>query len=164
MKRMTLILVLGFLWLTVCHANESANIAIARSMVDAINDRDLSALDEIIAPDVVRKSAATAGVTVNSLSEFKEFLESDFMAVPDSVMNIDIIFGNDLFVAMRVIYSGTQTGQMGPFPPSNMHFELPFIGILKFEGGKISEIWVEWDNMYVLGQLGHLSQPEENPH
>ncbi|MGD8359205.1 MAG: ester cyclase [Lysobacterales bacterium] len=162
MNRMILILVLGCLWFPVCHANESENIAIARSMVDAINDRDLSALDEIVAPDVVRKSAATAGVAVNSLREFKAYLESDFMAVPDSVMNIDIIFGNDRFVAMRVIYSGTQTGPMGTLPPSNKQFELPFIGILKFKGGKISEIWVEWDNVYVLRQLGHLSQPDEN--
>ena len=51
---------------------------------------------------------------------------------------------------------------MGPFPPSNKQFELPFIGILKFKDDKISEIWVEWDNMYVLSQLGHLSKSEEN--
>jgi predicted ester cyclase len=158
---MILILVLGCLWFPACHANESVNIAIAQSMVDAINGRDLSALDEIVAPNVVRKSAATAGVTINNLNEFKAFLESDFLAVPDSVMKIDVIFGNDQFVALRAVYSGTQTGQMGPFPPSDKYFELPFVGILKFQDGKISEIWVEWDNVYALTQMGHLSQPEE---
>jgi steroid delta-isomerase-like uncharacterized protein len=128
-------------------------------MVNAINERNLDALDALVAPDVVRKSAATAGVTVNSLDDFKQFLRGDFATVPDSVMTINIIFGNDQFVAMRVIYSGTQQGQMGPFPPSGKHFDLPFIGILKLKNDKISEIWVEWDNVHALTQLGYFGQP-----
>jgi steroid delta-isomerase-like uncharacterized protein len=156
------IVFVALIWLSPCDASEDENIAIAKAMVAAINDRDLDALDGLVAPNVVRKSAATAGVTINSLDDFKEFLENDFSAVPDSVMKIDIIFGNDQFVAMRTIYAGTQNGQMGPFPPSGKYFELPFIGILKLENGKISEIWVEWDNVYALSQLGHFD-PAEKP-
>jgi hypothetical protein len=39
---------------------------------------------------------------------------------------------------------------------------LPFIGILRIEDGKVAEIWVEWDNLYALAQLGHLEPPTEN--
>jgi predicted ester cyclase len=116
-------------------------------------------LDRLIAPNIARHSAATAGISVTNLEEFKTFLRTDFAAVPDSVMKIDIIFGNDEFVAMRAIYLGTQTGAMGPFPASGKRVELPFIGILRFTNGKISEMWVEWDNVYSLTQLGHLSPP-----
>jgi steroid delta-isomerase-like uncharacterized protein len=161
MKRLLALLALGFVWFPPCHAGESQNIAVAMAMVEAINQRNLDRLDQLVAPDVVRKSAATAGITVNSLDDFKAFLESDFSTVPDSVMKIDLIFGNDQFVAMRAIYSGTQKGQMGPFPPSGKYFELPFIGILRLENGMISEIWVEWDNIYALNQLGHFQQPKE---
>jgi len=161
MNRAFLAVIAGFLWLTPVHADQAENIAVATAMVDAINDRNLDALDNLIAPNVVRKSAATAGVTVNNLDDFKAFLEADFSTVPDSVMSIDLIFGNDEFVAMRAIYSGTQTEQMGEFPPSGKRFQLPFIGILKFEQGKISEIWVEWDNIYLLNQLGHLDKSAE---
>ena len=64
---------------------------------------------------------------------------------------------------MRAIYSGTQTGMMGPFPPSGKRVDLPFIGILKFTNGKISEMWVEWDNVFMLTQLGHFPPaPDES--
>lgn len=145
----------------VCLADDAENVRIAKSMVDVINDRDLERLDEFVSQDVVRHSAATAGVVVTNLEEFKAFLKADFAAVPDSVMSVDIIFGNQDFVAMRAVYAGTQSGQMGPFPPTGKRFELPFIGILKIDGGKISEIWVEWDNVFALSQLGHLSPPSE---
>jgi predicted ester cyclase len=144
-----------------CLADEADNVQIAEAMVDAINDRDLDRLDQFVSQNVVRHSEATAGVVVTNLVEFKAFLESDFSAVPDSVMKVDVIFGNPDFVAMRAIYSGTQSGQMGPFPPTGKRFELPFIGILKIDEGKISEIWVEWDNVFVLNQLGHLAPPPE---
>jgi len=154
-------LLAGLVWLVPCFAGESENIAIATAMVDAINSRNLEALDNLVAPDVVRKSAATPGVTVENLDDFKAFLRADFSAVPDSVMTIDVIFGNEEFVAMRAVYAGTQTGQMGPFPPSGKHFELPFIGVLSMKDGKISEIWVEWDNMHMLKQLGHGGESAE---
>jgi predicted ester cyclase len=60
---------------------------------------------------------------------------------------------------MRARYSGAQAGQMGPFPPSGERFEIPYIGILRFADGIIAEIWVEWDNLSALTQLGHRNPP-----
>ena len=45
---------------------------------------------------------------------------------------------------------------MGPFPPSGNRLQIPFVGILRIEDGKIAEIWVEWDNLNALMQLGHF--------
>jgi len=130
-------------------------------MVKAINDRDLDRLSHLIAEDVVRHSAATAGVSITNLEDFKAFLQTDFAAVPDSMISIDVIFGNSEYVAMRATYSGTQTGVMGPFPPSGKKVELPFVGILRIRDGKISEMWVEWDNVLMLTQLGHMGSLAE---
>lgn len=113
-------------------------------------------LGDFVAADVVRHSGATPGVVVTNISEFKAFLENDFAAVPDSIQEIDIIFGGGDFVAMRARYIGTQTGPMGKFPASNNRLELPFIGILRLEKGRVAEIWVEWDNLNALNQLGHF--------
>ena len=161
MSRLNILLVLFLMWSAPGIASEAENIQLAVSMVEAINDRDLDRLDQLVSEKVVRHSAATAGVVVTNLHEFKAFLESDFSAVPDSVMKVDVIFGNDNYVAMRATYSGRQSGQMGPFPATGERFKLPFIGILKIEDGKISEMWVEWDNVFVLNQLGHLELPSE---
>ena len=139
-----------------CFASEVENIRVVTAMVEAINDRDLDRLDTLVADDIVRHSAATEGVSVDNLDQFKDFLRTDFDGIPDSVITIDLIFGNSEYVALRAIYSGTQTGQVGPFPPTGKRVELPYLGILRIADGKISEMWVEWDNMFMLTQLGHF--------
>jgi steroid delta-isomerase-like uncharacterized protein len=128
-------------------------------MTAAINARDLDALDAYVAADVRRHCAATPGVLVESLEQFKAFLETDIAAVPDSVQTINFMLGEDNLVAAHVTYAGTQTGAMGPFPPSGKRLEIPFIGILRFEDGKVAEIWVEWDNLNAFMQLGHFQAP-----
>lgn len=145
-----------------CLADEAKNIQIVTDMVKAINGRDLDRLDQIVSREVVRHSAATAGVVVTNLDEFKAFLRTDFAGVPDSVITIDIAFGNDEYVALRAIYSGTQTGQVGPFAPSGKSVELPFMSILRITDGKISEMWVEWDNVFMLTQLGHFQSTDSD--
>lgn len=138
---------------------EKRNEQIVRQMTEAVNARDLSALDELVADDLVRHSAATAGVTVTSLDDFKDFLRSDFAAVPDSVITVKQMISDGNLVAVHAIYEGTQTGQMGPFPPSGKRVEGPFLSFLRIEDGKIAEMWVEWDNLSMLTQLGHLPSP-----
>ena len=125
-------------------------------MIEAVNGRDFDALDELIAADVVRHCAATPDVEVRSLEDFKAFLHRDLAAVPDAMQEVDFMFSSGPFVAARAIYRGTQDGPMGPFPPSGRTLEIPFLGILRIEDGKIAEIWVEWDNLNALMQLGHV--------
>jgi len=161
MKRSVVISVLVAVFSLPCLADEVGNVRVATAMVDAINARDLAALDGIVATNVVRHSAATPGVVVTNLAEFRAFLETDFATVPDSVMEIDVIFGGGDYVAMRARYTGTQDGPMGPFPASGKRMELPFVGILRFEDGKIVEMWAEWDNLHALTQLGHFPPKEE---
>ena len=161
MKQHVWFFVLASLCVMPCAADEAENVRIAIAMTAAINARDLDGLDEFIAPDVVRHSAATPDVVVTSLAEFKAFLETDFATISDSVQTIDIIFGNDNHVAVRARYMGTQDGPMGPFPASDKKLELPYMGILRFEDGKIVEIWVEWDNLFALSQLGHFPPPQD---
>ncbi len=161
MRRMILAFLLAGVFSLPCAADDAANIRNAKAMMSAINARDLSALDEFIAPDMLRHSAATPNVIVTNLAEFKAFLRTDFATVSDSVQKIDVIFGGDDYVAVRARYIGTQDGPMGPFPASGKSLELPFVGILRFEDGKIVEMWVEWDNLSALSQLGHFPPPQK---
>jgi predicted ester cyclase len=143
-----------------CKADETDNVRVVSAMIEAINSRNLGGLDAIVSPNVVRHSAATPGVVVTSLTEFRTFLEADIATIPDSVQEIDIIFGSGDYVAIRARLIGTQSGPMGQFPASGNKLELPFMGILRIENGKIAEMWVEWDNLSALTQLGHFPPPE----
>ncbi|MGD2108044.1 MAG: ester cyclase [Phycisphaerae bacterium] len=128
-------------------------------MVDAVNARNLSALDDIIAPNYVRHCQATPDVHVRNLDEFKRFLETDFAAVPDSVVTTKWMISEGDLLAFYCTYAGTQTGQMGPFPPSGRAINVDFSGVHRFENGKIAETWLTWDNFAGLVQLGHLPAP-----
>jgi steroid delta-isomerase-like uncharacterized protein len=151
----------GILFLVVGCAPDDAdrNKDTVRRMIEAINARDFEVLDELVADDVHRHSGATPEVTVENLEQFKSFLRQDLAAVPDAQQEIHFMLAEDDRVAVYVTYRGTQRGQFGPFPPSNNSLELPFIGILRLEDGKIAEIWVEWDNLNALTQLGHFAPP-----
>ncbi|MDX1661477.1 MAG: ester cyclase [Gemmatimonadota bacterium] len=131
-----------------------------RAMVEAINARDLDALDELMTDDLVRHSQSTPGIQVKSLEDMKAFLRSDFAAVPDSEVECPMVIAEGDLVASWCTYRGTQEGRMGPFPPSGERMNLDFAGFLRFEDGRIAEMWTVWDNLTALTQLGHMPAPE----
>jgi predicted ester cyclase len=136
-----------------------SNKQVVRRFVAAMNARDFAALDSLVAADVVRHSPSTPGLEIRSLEQFKEFLRRDFEGVPDALQEIRLMVAEGDLVAVWANYSGTQTGQMGPFPPTGERFDLDFAGILRLEDGRIVEIWAVWDNLGMLVELGHLEPP-----
>ena len=132
------------------------NKALVRRFGDAMNARRWDLLDEIVAPDFVRHCQATPGVDVRSLQAFKAFVRDDTATFPDSVQTLRHIVADGDFVAVWLTYEGTQRGPMGPFPPSGKRMQLDVGAVLRVEGGKLAEMWVTWDNMAALAQLGHL--------
>lgn len=162
----TVLHVLGILLLAgplAAQTTEERNEATFRAMVEATNARDLDALDDLMAPDLVRHSQSTPGVEVTSLEEMKAFLRSDFATVPDSRQACPMVVSDGDLVAAWCTYTGTQQGPMGPFPATGERLELDFAGFLRFEEGKIAEMWVVWDNLAALTQLGHVPPPGPTP-
>lgn len=137
------------------------NKEIATQMINAINDRDYDMLDEVIAPDIVRHCQATPNLNIRRLDEFKEFLKVDLKTFPDSHITTEILIAEGDMVAGYFTYSGTQDGAMGPFPATGKKADLKYLGILRIEDGKIAEMWVEWDNLAMLTQLGHFPPSEK---
>lgn len=129
--------------------------------VEAINNRNWEALDDLIATNFVRHCQATPDVKVNSLEDFKQFLKQDAATFPDSRMTIHHVVAEGDLVAFYATYVGTQKGQMGPFPPSNKQMSLEFAGVQRIENGKLAEMWLTWDNLAALTQLGHFPPPAQ---
>lgn len=133
------------------------NKVLARRFGEAMNARQFDLLDELVAPGFVRHCQATPEVDVRSLPGFKDFLRRDAAVFPDSIQTLKHIVAEGDLVAIWATYEGTQRGQMGPFPPSGKKMLLDFGAVLRVEDGKIAELWVTWDNMAALAQLGHLA-------
>lgn len=136
------------------------NRQVVRRFVAAINRRDFDALDEVVAPDVVRHCPATPGVSVTNREEFKAYLRQDLDGVPDAVQEIRIMVAEGDKVAVWANYSGTQDGPLGPFAASGKRVDLDFAAILRLEDARIAELWVVWDNLSMLTELGHLDVPD----
>ena len=137
-------------------ATTDRNKAVIRRFLDAWNNRQPEAFDELVAADVVRHCQATPGIEVRSLDQLKEFLHQDTAVFPDSVQTITHLLAEGDLVAAWTTYEGTQKGPMGPFPPSGAKATFDFGAVFRIEGGKIAEWWVTWDNMTLLRALGHL--------
>lgn len=142
------------------NAKLEANKEVIRQFEEAINNQEFDLLDDLMMPDLVRHCQATPEVQVRSLEEFKALQEGFLLSIPDQRIATDIIFGEGDYVATYSTYSGTQEGPMGNFPTSGKKVELTFPTIFRLVDGKIAEIWVEWDNISFLSQLGHFPPPE----
>jgi predicted ester cyclase len=141
------------------HTTSEENKVIVRRFGEAMNTRQYHLLDEIVAPDLLRHCQATPEVDVRSLQQFKAFLKQDLAVFPDSVQTLKHLIAEGDMVAVWIGYEGTQRGQMGPFPPSGKKMRVDCAAIVRVENGKIAELWVTWDNMAALAQLGHLPSP-----
>ena len=137
------------------------NKEVVRLNAQAVNDRDLALLAKTTSETLVRHCQATPGLNIASLEEFVAFLKTDWATFPDSRITIQQLVAEGDRVAIFATYEGTQKGQMGPFPPSGKRMSLEVSGVFRIEDGKIAEIWVTWDNMAALTQLGHLPPPSE---
>jgi predicted ester cyclase len=140
-------------------AQLEANKAAARRFEKIINTRDFAAFPEVCQPNLVRNCPATPDVKVRSIEDMVAFLEEDLKAVPDSQIEVKMMAAEGDLIGFWANYSGTQTGPMGPFPPSGKRVDCDFAGIFRFEDGKIAEIWVTWDNIEILTRLGHITPP-----
>jgi predicted ester cyclase len=136
-----------------------AHKATVERWIEIINSRDFDSLPEVCHLNVVRHCPATPDVAVHNIGDLVAFLKEDLKAVPDSVITSKMEVYEGELGGFWANYSGTQTGQMGPFPPSGKRVDADFSGIFRFEDAKIAEIWVTWDNIDILTQLGHLPPP-----
>lgn len=120
---------------------------------------DYAGIDTLFTEAFVRHSQATPDIRVNSLEEFKDFIRQDHIACPDQQIRVEKLIAEGDYVAFWAVYSATQSGPMGSFPPSNKHAELDFSGYHKVVDGKIAESWLIWDNVAFLSQLGYFPPP-----
>ena len=127
---------------------------------EAMNSRELEQLDHVLTDDFTRHCEATPDVVIDSRADFSEFLRSFTLAFPDNVQTFEQVVVEGDRAGFWATYEGTQQGRLGPFPASGRKTRFTFSGVAHIREGRIAELWVTWDNMTILGQLGHLPAPE----
>jgi predicted ester cyclase len=133
-----------------------ANKEIVRRFTKAQNNGDIELLNELLAADLVRHCQATPDADIRSREDFVLFYEASNSVFSNARLTIDIMVAEGDRVATYGTFTGRQDGRMGLFPPTGANVESKFMSILRLEDGKIAEIWIEWDNLAILTQLGHI--------
>jgi steroid delta-isomerase-like uncharacterized protein len=74
-------------------------------------------------------------------------------AFPDLRIVIDLVFGDDEYIAARWTMTGTQSAAWGNIPPTNKQVSFSGVNIFRFENGKVMEIWNHRDDLGLYQQL-----------
>lgn len=136
-------------------STSESNKQLVRQFTETLNAADWDGLDSLVAPDFRRHSqATTASPELTSREAFKRLQQQFLASFPDQRVTIDVLVAEGDKVAAYATYAGTNTGPLGDIPATGKAVAVPFLSIFRIEGGRIAELWVEWDNVAMLTQLG----------
>jgi len=156
------LITLGLVLFACCPDHEAqlnANKALVNEFGKATNNADWAAFDSLLTDDFTRHCDATPGVVIETREAFVELQENFYASTPDQKIIMDFMVAEGDKVAAYATYTGTQTGPLGDLPATGKSVSSKFITIFRIENGRIAELWVEWDNLSMLTQLGHFPPP-----
>ncbi|WUW19759.1 ester cyclase [Streptomyces sp. NBC_01463] len=135
---------------------ETRNRAAFDRFHDATNSGDpdniARTVDEVVAPDVLFHAPLPGDRT--GVQAIKEVWTVLLRAFPDiQVAAEDVIAHGDRIVSRQTV-TGTHRGEYRGMPPTGRSVRYGEIFILRFEGGRIVEIWGVVDVLTQLRQLG----------
>ena len=140
------------------------NMALVRRWYeDVFNQRDLDAIDDILAADYVRYRAGIPFANESGTADDEQWVEMILAEFPDVSFSIEDIFADGDKVAVRTITSGSQMGpmvDMANAPASQRQMERENIAIWRVACGKLTEQWIVQDNLGMLRQLGVITDDE----
>ena len=122
----------------------------------AINQRDESVFDELIAPDFVLHSSMLG--EVRGAAAFKHSALALVKPCPDLQVAVeDVLEGEHDTVVARVTYRGTDSGGLLPgVPATGKPFEFTAMYLWRLLDGRLAELWQEADRVRLLQALGVL--------
>lgn len=126
---------------------------IYQELADAVNRRDLDALDQIFDPDLINHGADPD--EPRGAYHFKQVFRNFIAACPDLQVTIEDSITKDDKLVVRWTDTGTHTGApLLGVPATGKQIILTGIEILRIRDGKIVERWAENDMRYLMETLG----------
>lgn len=135
------------------------NKAAARRFFEEVWNRgNVSALDELMAPDYVDHNPPAPGLP-EGREGIRQWVGMVRAAFPDVHFTIDDQIAEGERVVTRWTASGTHQGAFMGIPASGKRATVTGIGITRYEDGKSAENWLNWDQLALLQQLGAIPTP-----
>jgi predicted ester cyclase len=124
-----------------------------QELVDAVNRRDLGALDQIFDADLINHGADPD--EPRGAYHFKQIFSQFIAACPDLRVTIEDAIAEDDKLVVRWSDLGMHTGApLLGVPATGKQIVLTGIDILRIRDGRIVERWGENDKLYLMETLG----------
>jgi steroid delta-isomerase-like uncharacterized protein len=138
-----------------------ANEALAhRFHMDIFQQGNLAVADEIVTPDFVIHSPGLPPQMQRGAEGVKQFAAAIRNAFPNDlrITHDDTISAGDK-VVIRWSSTGTHNGVFMGIPPTGKPTTVTGIDIFRIAGGKLGELWQNWDQLGLLQQIGAIPAP-----
>lgn len=104
---------------------------------------------------------------IPALSELFESISDDFIegskawwsAFPDLKLTKNRMVANESHAVLHFTFRGTHEGEFKGFAPTGKNVEVTEMMMFSVEDGKITDRWVEWDELGFYQQLGIIDHP-----
>jgi steroid delta-isomerase-like uncharacterized protein len=116
------------------------------------NQKKLDAADALFAPNSTMTPNAPGAP--GGPEGMRQVAQSMFAAFPDYHVEIDKIVANDDKVAIRSIHTGTHQGEFMGTPASGKQATWTGMTAVRFENGKVVEMFWEADLLGLMQQIG----------
>jgi len=134
------------------------NKALIRRIVDLIDQGKVDDAVQLSAPDAIMHYPG--GDDVSGQGAQKERIGMFLAAFPDLKHIFEDLFAVDDKVVVRYTIRGTHEGEIMGIAPTGKQVTFTAISIYIVAGGKLSEAWVELDQMGLMRQLGAAPNPD----
>ena len=137
-------------------STEDNKATVRRCIEEVINQHNLAAVDQLVAPNFVGHFSALPKEPkeVQGREAFKQFLSIWLTAFPDVQFTIEGMIAEGDSVAFRHTFRGTHKGDIMGIPATGKQVNVTGINIFRVAGGKIVEQWTNADDLGGMQQLG----------
>jgi steroid delta-isomerase-like uncharacterized protein len=133
------------------------NKALVRRWVEAFNEGNLDAVDDLLTDSYVRHDPNSP--EVRGPEEEKQLIAMYRSAFPDLRFTVEDMVAEADKVVARVGISATHEGELLGIPPSGRRLSFTAMELYRLEGGKIDEQWVNVDTLGMMQQIGAIPAP-----
>lgn len=88
------------------------------------------------------------------------FSQAFFGAFPDGRHEHDAVHTHGDHVTVTGTFRGTHRGAFMGVPASGRPIALPYVALLRVDGGRVAEMWAQFDSAGLLAQIGALPSPD----
>ena len=120
------------------------------------NDRNIAAIDELMAADYVHHDPQSPKFS-DGRDGYKQLVAYYLNAFPDSHFTIDQEVQEGDTIVTRWTVNGTHRGDLPMLPASGKTFSVTGITVARLKDGKFVESWNNWDALGLMQQLGSTS-------